>query len=189
MAAGRSPFSEVPPKTDCQPRHRPSRAYAPRADADLSARCCCRPMHAHDFGQHHFARPAALFARPVEVSGVIKEHHVRFVYIDPRVSSVSRRAQVAEHSRRQASHRSAAAYECVETRSRPSRPVGHIHPRSAAVDDSHDRLPPVVVERSTLRRAGGPRQIRSLMRMLEATIHGSPGDPPHHVDYRLTGTA
>src|SRR5215204_7370590 len=38
MAAERNPFSEVPPKTDCQPRHRPSRAHAPRADADLSAR-------------------------------------------------------------------------------------------------------------------------------------------------------
>jgi hypothetical protein len=38
MAAERNPFSEVPPKTDCQPRHRPSRAHAPRADAGLSAR-------------------------------------------------------------------------------------------------------------------------------------------------------
>jgi hypothetical protein len=38
MAAEHSPFSEVPPKTDCQPRHRPSRVLAPRADADLSAR-------------------------------------------------------------------------------------------------------------------------------------------------------
>ncbi len=37
MAAGRSPFSEVPPKTNCQPRHRPSRALARLADADLSA--------------------------------------------------------------------------------------------------------------------------------------------------------
>jgi hypothetical protein len=37
MAAGRSPFSEVPPKTDCQPRHRPRRGHAPRAAADRSA--------------------------------------------------------------------------------------------------------------------------------------------------------
>ena len=38
MAAERSLFSEVPPKTDCQPRHRPSRAHTPRADADFTAR-------------------------------------------------------------------------------------------------------------------------------------------------------
>jgi hypothetical protein len=30
MAAGRSPFSEVPPKTNCQPRHRPMRLHAAR---------------------------------------------------------------------------------------------------------------------------------------------------------------
>jgi hypothetical protein len=46
----------------------------------------------------------------VEVSGVIKEHHVRFVYIDPMGQPSVRPAQVAEHSRRQASHRSAAVY-------------------------------------------------------------------------------
>jgi hypothetical protein len=55
-------------------------------------------------GQPHFPHDM------VEVSGVIKEHHVRFVYLDPWVSSVSGGAQVAEHSRRQASHRSAAVY-------------------------------------------------------------------------------
>jgi hypothetical protein len=38
MAAERSPFSEVPPKTDCQPRGRPSRVLAPRTDPDFSAR-------------------------------------------------------------------------------------------------------------------------------------------------------
>ena len=35
-------------------------------------------------GQPHFPHDM------VEVSGVIKEHHVRFVYIDPWVSSVCR---------------------------------------------------------------------------------------------------
>jgi hypothetical protein len=29
---------------------------------------------------------------------------------------------------------------------RPSRPVGHIHPCTPAVDGFHDRLPPVVVK-------------------------------------------
>ena len=36
MAAERSPYSEVPPKTDCQPRGRPSCVLAPRADADFA---------------------------------------------------------------------------------------------------------------------------------------------------------
>jgi hypothetical protein len=46
-------------------------------------------MHVHDLdnailqGQPHFPHDM------VEVSGVIKEHHVRFVNIDPWVSSVS----------------------------------------------------------------------------------------------------
>ena len=35
----------------------------------------------------------------VEVSGVIKEHHVRFVYIHPMGQPGVRPAQVAEHSR------------------------------------------------------------------------------------------
>jgi len=46
-------------------------------------------MHLHDLdnaiqqGQPHLPH------NMVEVSGVIKEHHVRFVYIDPWVSPVS----------------------------------------------------------------------------------------------------
>jgi hypothetical protein len=47
-------------------------------------------------GQPHFPHDT------VEVSGVIEKHHVRFVYVDPWVSSVSW-AQVAEHLRPQAS--------------------------------------------------------------------------------------
>jgi hypothetical protein len=47
-------------------------------------------------GQPHFPHDM------VEVSGVIKEHHVRFVYIDPWVSSVSGglRLQNTQNARR-----------------------------------------------------------------------------------------
>ena len=47
-------------------------------------------------GQPHFPRDM------VEVSGVIKEHHVRFVYIDPWASSVSGglRLQNTQNARR-----------------------------------------------------------------------------------------
>jgi hypothetical protein len=44
-------------------------------------------------GQPHFPHDM------VEVRGVIKEHHVRFVYIDPLGQPGVRRTQVAEHPR------------------------------------------------------------------------------------------
>jgi hypothetical protein len=89
MAAGRSPFSEVPPKTDCQPRHRPGRAACAARGCRLQRPVLMSPMHVDDLdnailqGRPHFSHDL------VEVRGVIKEHHVRFVHIDPRVSSVS----------------------------------------------------------------------------------------------------
>ena len=89
MAAGRSPFSEVPPKTDCQPRHRPGRAACAARGCRLQRPVLMSPMHVDDLdnailqGRPHFPHDL------VEVRGVIKEHHVRFVHIDPRVSSVS----------------------------------------------------------------------------------------------------
>jgi hypothetical protein len=61
-------------------------------------------------------------------------------------------------------------------------PFGYIHPCTPAMHDFHDRLPPICVEAGNHSTRGGPRQIRSLTRVLEATIHGSRGDPPHHAD-------
>ena len=77
MAAGRSPFSEVPPKTNCQPRGRPSRAlHAARMETSAPGAEVARCMfvildNAILQGRPHFPRDL------VEVSGVIKEHHVR----------------------------------------------------------------------------------------------------------------
>jgi len=75
MAAGRSPFSEVPPKTDCQPRHRPGRAACAARGCRLQRPVLMSPMHVDDLdnailqGRPHFSHDL------VEVRGVIKEHH------------------------------------------------------------------------------------------------------------------
>src|SRR5215204_763879 len=60
-------------------------------------------------------------------------------------------------------------------------PLGHIHPRTTAVHDFHDQLPPSA-EPSNRSTRGGPRQFGSLTLVLKATIHGSRGDPPRHAD-------